>query len=764
MANEISIVVTAKDLATKTFKSMGVAAAGLKESLFSVQGALASIGAGALAQGMINTAASFENLELSLTTITGSSAKAKAAMDWITEFTATTPYELEEVANAFKKLSAYGLEPTKYLRTLGDTAASMGKSLDMAVEAFADAATGQFERLKEFGIRATTEGNKVTFAWVKNGQQLTKTVEKTGTAITESLGQIWSERFSGGMERLSQGWSGMWSNLQDQITLFSKAVMDSGVFDYLKARLRETLETLTRMTQDGSLKEMAQEIGGNLVTGLDKLKTSLTGLVNLYLSMPKGTGEALQMGILGNLLFGPKGTVIIGGGTYLIQSLAQSVEGFKRALSGDISLFDYIFSNRQELETYLDQADRERLAKEQAKYAQMDALDAQRTENLKGKYSAATASSAASEAVYADKIKGIQNDLTLFRSTEWDKIVKDIKAKLKEAETEEQKFADKVKALQEERRLANLSTEEKIRAMLRTTMTDYQAYQDKLAQANASLASARQALAVGDATLSESWAKKAQEQFADLNAEVKDGERVLVNAASAQTVAVQGVVEAGKALDQAIAAQEKAAEESRKKFADQVAMAKDDLASIKTMQESIDNLEIELSANDNASPVLEHIQAELAQIKDKTVTVTVRYRRVGDDGRASGGYIPGFHSGGRLPGFSLTDNMLAMIRGRVPIGLAGGEFITNALATRAISKAVPGLLESLNRVRSGADLSRLLAGLSGLAGGGRVAESFRVTLAAGGRETTLTTASRAEYDGIKAMAKDLHRLKLVTGV
>lgn len=416
MANDITIVVTAKDMATKAIKGMGDALDNLKSAVFSVQGALGGLTIGAIAGGLLDTATSFENLELSLETITGSSAKAKEAMAWITEFTAQTPYELEEVANAFKKLSAYGLEPTKYLKTLGDTASSMGKSLDEAVEAFADAATGEFERLKEFGVRAKTEGDKVTFSWMQNGQQMQKTVAKTGAAITESLGQIFDDRYAGGMERLAKGWTGMWSNLKDQVSLFAKAVMDSGVFDYLKDRLSETLDLLTRMTQDGSLKEMAQDIGGQLVTSLDSLWTSLKKLIALWDSMPNGTSAAVGMGILGGLLFGPAGAAVLGGGTALIQALTQSIDGLKRAMpGGDVSFWDYMWSDRQELETLLDQADKERVAKTEAMYAQMDALDKQRTANLEASYKDARLRSASLDRDRAQELMrrgiGKQRDL-----------------------------------------------------------------------------------------------------------------------------------------------------------------------------------------------------------------------------------------------------------------------------------------------------------------------------------------------------------------
>lgn len=614
----------------------------VKAQVFSIQSAIVAIGVGAAAQGMIRTAASFENLQLSLETITGSSQKAKEAMDWITEFTASTPYELEEVANAFKKLSAYGLEPTRYLKTLGDTAAAMGKRLDDAVEAFADAATGEFERLKEFGIKAKTEGDKVTLSWVQNGQQMSRTIEKTGTVITQTLGNIWSDRFSGGMERLSKGWAGMWSNLQDQITLFSQAVMESGVFDYMKERLSETLETLTRMTADGSLKEMASDIGQKLTSALDQLWTSLKGLIDLWNSLPSGTSSAASMGILGNLLFGPKGAAIIGGGTYLLQSLTQSVEGFKRSMSGDVNFWEYMFSDRMELEGLLDKADQERLEKQRALHAQMDALDAERTKNLEASYKSAHSAGTAAEQEYASKVRSIQTEVTLFRDQEWDKIEKDIKAHIADLIAEEEKYAKRVEVLDEKRRLANSSTEEKIRAMMRGTMTEQQAYQDKQAEANESLAKARQALISGDGGQAEFWAKKAQDQFADLTGEVKEGERVIISAAQAQATAVQGVRDAGKALNDAYLTQRRVEDNQHDARMAQLEEDKRALQSIKDLQEALGDVEMLLSVKDGASPTLEDIQLaadKLADIKMKISAVNNTATAV-DEAKTKTGELP----------------------------------------------------------------------------------------------------------------------------
>ena len=104
------------------------------------------------ARGFVNTAQSFEKYQTILKTTEGSAQAAEKSMQWISEFAVKTPYELDETTDAFVRLRAYGLDPTNgLLQTLGDTSAAMGKPLMQAVEAIADAITGENERLKKFG-------------------------------------------------------------------------------------------------------------------------------------------------------------------------------------------------------------------------------------------------------------------------------------------------------------------------------------------------------------------------------------------------------------------------------------------------------------------------------------------------------------------------------------------------------------------------------------------------------------------------------------
>jgi hypothetical protein len=233
-------------------------------------GVVAAGAMAALGKSVIETSAQFEGFETSLTTIEGSAEKAKQSMAWIQKFATQTPYDLSGVTEAFIKLKSYGLDPTDgTLKTLGDTASSMNKPLSAAVEMFADAATFEFERLKEFGLRAQQKGNEVTFTWTKNGKQMSKVVKKNSDDVRKFILQNLGERFNGAMIRQSKTWNGMMANLGDSWTNFKKQIGDGGFFENMKSRLANLLDTIGRFADDGTLQRWAQTISNGLTAVAD---------------------------------------------------------------------------------------------------------------------------------------------------------------------------------------------------------------------------------------------------------------------------------------------------------------------------------------------------------------------------------------------------------------------------------------------------------------------------------------------------------------
>ena len=235
---------------------------------FAAAAATAAAGAATiLAKSVINTSAQFESYAATLETIEGSAEKARKSLDWVADFGKTTPYEVGEVTDAFVRLKAYGLDPMDgTLSAVGDAASAMGKGLMQGVEAVADAATGEFERLKEFGIKSKQAGDNVTFTWSQNGKELTKTVKKSSTEIVNFLKENFGARFNGAMIRQSKTWNGMLSNIGDSWTDFQRRIGDAGFFDAVKRQLGRAMDYIGQLDADGTLDRWA----ANLSTAFTK--------------------------------------------------------------------------------------------------------------------------------------------------------------------------------------------------------------------------------------------------------------------------------------------------------------------------------------------------------------------------------------------------------------------------------------------------------------------------------------------------------------
>lgn len=283
----------------------------------------------------VKKASDFETLRTSLETATGSAQAAAEAFAQIQQFAATTPFSVEEVTTAFIKLKNLGLDPSEAaLTSYGNTAGAMGKSLDQMIEAVADATTGEFERLKEFGIKSKTEGNKVTFTF----RGVKTTVKKEAAAIEEYLRGIGDVQFAGGMERQAKTIAGAFSNLQDSI---------SGALDLIGTDIAKTLDlnVKVRMMSDvintlaqaftklpAPVKEFAVWAGlvgiavGPIVSGVGQLVIGLGVMVALAPQI--AAGFAMITAAAPWLLFAG----LVAGIAFMFVKLVNKVGGVKNAL------------------------------------------------------------------------------------------------------------------------------------------------------------------------------------------------------------------------------------------------------------------------------------------------------------------------------------------------------------------------------------------------------------------------------------------------
>lgn len=235
----------------------------------------AAVAVAALAAGMVylgskvfETSAKFQSLRASLITVTGSAENADKQFATIKEFAATTPYQVENATRAFVKLKALGLDASNAaLTSYGNTASALGKDLNDMIEAVADATTGEFERLKEFGIKSSVVGDKVRFTF----RGVTTTVQKDAEAIQNYLLKIGDTEFAGAMERQMDTIGGAVSNLEDTFDSFLLRIGEGGQMDGLKKTVQDVSKLMTTDLADalGELQAEGTGILNDIVGSID---------------------------------------------------------------------------------------------------------------------------------------------------------------------------------------------------------------------------------------------------------------------------------------------------------------------------------------------------------------------------------------------------------------------------------------------------------------------------------------------------------------
>jgi hypothetical protein len=190
-------------------------------------------GIGVIGKKALDSSAEMESFGLQLETAFGGNAEmAKSAQAQITKFAAKTPYDLGQVMDSFIKLKNLGLDPSeRALTSYGNTASAMGKDLNQMIEAVADASTGEFERLKEFGIRSQREGENVKFTF----QGVTTTVKNNSQEIQDYLLKIGETNFSGSMDRQATTFSGLMSTMVDSVNIkLAELANNTGFLEFSK--------------------------------------------------------------------------------------------------------------------------------------------------------------------------------------------------------------------------------------------------------------------------------------------------------------------------------------------------------------------------------------------------------------------------------------------------------------------------------------------------------------------------------------------------
>jgi hypothetical protein len=210
---------------------------GLQKTFNSAKTAFAGIAAGfaiqSIGQQIFETTAKFQGYESVLKNTLGSQQEAEKALNLIKDTAKGTVFSVDELTASYLKFANRGIKLTgAEITKLADIAASQGKSFDQLTEAVLDAQTGEFERLKEFGIRASKSGDQVTFAF-KGVNTTIKNTPEAINALIASYGDLQGVQGSNitQMETLNGRMSNIGDTVDELFVKIGKALLP--VFNFL---------------------------------------------------------------------------------------------------------------------------------------------------------------------------------------------------------------------------------------------------------------------------------------------------------------------------------------------------------------------------------------------------------------------------------------------------------------------------------------------------------------------------------------------------
>lgn len=224
----------------------------------------------------------FDVLNAGLITATGSSEKAASAFKALQEFAQKTPYDLNQAVKGFTQLVNLGLTPSeKALMSYGNTASAMGKDLNQMIEAVADAATGEFERLKEFGIKAKVNGDQVSLIF----QGVTTKVGNNAKEIESFLIKLGETKFGDAMALRMATLDGAVSNLGDTWENTFRLVNDAGLGDVMRGAVNDAANALAELNSMLASGEMEGYLEASAVAwaGWSRDITESIGAVSAFL-------------------------------------------------------------------------------------------------------------------------------------------------------------------------------------------------------------------------------------------------------------------------------------------------------------------------------------------------------------------------------------------------------------------------------------------------------------------------------------------------
>ena len=288
----LNIDIVAKDKSKQALGKLQGSLAKVKASVFNLKNAFIGLGAGLVLRGIVNAGLQIENLGVQLEALFGSAEKGKTALETVTKFAKTTPFELSNIqqgitalATVTEKAESLGISFEELLKITGNTATLLDGDFALAamqIQRTFSAGIGAADLFRDKGIKA--------MAGFSAG---------VATSIDESIIKMSKAFGTGGKfgeltAKLAETLSGTVSNLKDAFFTIQTEIA-AGFFDELKRQLGD----LRQFTEDNdqAIRRLSREMGENLAVAILKVSNALKTLATNFRDFQSVIGlAAIAMG------------------------------------------------------------------------------------------------------------------------------------------------------------------------------------------------------------------------------------------------------------------------------------------------------------------------------------------------------------------------------------------------------------------------------------------------------------------------------------
>ena len=270
MTQKLKIDIVAKDKSTQALNKVQGSLSKVKGAVFNLKNAFIGLGAGLVLKGKVNAGMQIEELGVQLEALFGSAKKGKAALDTVTKFAKTTPFELSNIqqgvtalATVSEKAESLGISFEELLKITGNTAVQLGGDFALASQQIQRSFSAGIGSADLFRDRAVT-----AMAGFEAGVKTS--VDESIKGLAKAFGT--GGKFGELTNKLANTLKGTISNLKDAFFTIQTEIA-AGFFDELKAQLGD-LKKFTE-TNDEAIRRLSKEMGENLAVAILKLSNGI---------------------------------------------------------------------------------------------------------------------------------------------------------------------------------------------------------------------------------------------------------------------------------------------------------------------------------------------------------------------------------------------------------------------------------------------------------------------------------------------------------